>query len=109
MLKKILGNLLENFGYVSMQDYNVVIYDNVNLQKDLSELSKKCSDFKIMNDQLVKEMKILMEENNSLWDMLDEMKSSESFGPDQMQSTMDELQEMLTDEMMRDFKPIGEA
>ena len=50
-----------------------------------------------------------VEENGSLWDMLDEMKGSSSFGTDQMKSAMEDLKDMLTEEMLRDFKPIGEA
>ena len=52
---------------------------------------------------------LLNDENQSLWGMLDEMQGSTSFGKDQVQSMMKDLEEALTDEMMKDFKPIGEA
>ena len=51
----------------------------------------------------------LKDTNESLWDMLEETKGSESFGKTQVKSMMDELNDLLTDEMLKDFKPVGEA
>ena len=109
MFKKLFGKLLSNIGYISMLDYNTVIYENVNLQQEVGKLSKKCQDFERINKQISDEMKSLVEENNSLWDMLDEMKASETFGQEQYVSTMEDLKDMLTEEMLKDFKPIGDA
>lgn len=109
MFRKLLGNILSGLGYVPREDYNAAIYDNVKLQQDFSRLAKKCEDYERLNKQLSSEIKTLLEENGSLWDMLDEMKGSSSFGTDQMKSAMEDLKDMLTEEMLRDFKPIGEA
>ena len=109
MFKKLFGKLLSNIGYISMLDYNTVIYENVKLQQEVGKLSKKCQDFERINKQISDEMKSLVEENNSLWDMLDEMKASETFGQEQYVSTMEDLKDMLTEEMLKDFKPIGDA
>mgnify|MGYP001369775252 CR=1 FL=1 len=109
MLKKLFGKLLSNLGYISMLDYNTVIYENVNLQQEVGKLSQKCLDLERLNKQISNEMKSLVEENNSLWDMLDEMKASETFGQEQYASTIEDIKDMLTDEMMKDFKPIGDA
>tara|TARA_R100000664_G_C2743645_1_gene131795 strand:- start:783 stop:1007 length:225 start_codon:yes stop_codon:yes gene_type:complete len=52
----------------------------------------------------------LLDENASLWDMLDEMKKSDmAENKEAMKSFVDDLQDVLTDEMLKDFKPIGEA
>ena len=109
MLRKLLGNILLNLGYIPREDYNAAIYDNVKLQQQVTGLVKKCQDHERLNTQLANEVKALLEENSSLWDMLDEMKGSSSFGTDQMKSAMEDLKDMLTDEMLKDFKPVGEA
>jgi hypothetical protein len=52
----------------------------------------------------------LLDENASLWDMLDEMRESDIMqNKEAMKSFMEDLQETLTDEMLKDFKPVGEA
>jgi len=65
------------------------------------------------NDKLIKEMLEVQDENGSLWDMLDEIKKSDIAKHQQGQlaldSFMEELKEAMTDEMMKDFKPVGEA
>ena len=109
MFRKLFGNVLTNLGYVPREEYNAAVYDGVKMQQELAALTKKCQDFERLNNQLAKEIKMLLEENGSLWDMLDEMKGSASFGTDQMKSAMEDLKEMLTDEMLKDFKPIGDA
>mgnify|MGYP003141476140 CR=1 FL=1 len=109
MLKKMLGNIMKKLGYVSAIDYGAAIYENVKMQKEIVSLSKKCQDFERINKQVAEEIKSLVEENNSLWDMLDEMKASETFGQEQYSSTIEDIKDMLTEEMMKDFKPIGDA
>lgn len=109
MLIKMLGKILKGIGYISMIDYNAAIYENVKTQQELVKLSKKCEDFERINKQIAEEMKHLVDENNSLWDMLDDMKSSETFGQEQYTSTIEDIKDMLTEEMMKDFKPIGDA
>ena len=102
MLKKMFANLLANLGYISIQDYNVAVYNSVRLEQENGKLSSD-------NENLIREMELLNDENQSLWDMLDEINSSNNFGKDQVKSMMTELEEVLTDEMMRNFKPIAEG
>tara|TARA_B100000900_G_scaffold405230_1_gene414564 strand:- start:2323 stop:2631 length:309 start_codon:yes stop_codon:yes gene_type:complete len=102
MFKKLFDNLLKYLGYVSIQDHNAAIYSNVKLQRDLSSLAKENKDLSI-------QIETLNDENQSLWDMLDEIQASNNFGKDQARSMMTELEEALTDEMMRNFKPIAEG
>ena len=109
MFKKIIGKILRSIGYISLINYNAAIHDNMKMQKEISKLSKKCQDFERINKQIADELKHMIEENNSLWDMLDEMKASETFGTQQYSSAVEDLKEMLTEEMLKDFKPIGDA
>ena len=52
----------------------------------------------------------MKDENASLWDMLDEIKKSDmSENQAALKSFVDDLQDVLTDEMLKDFKPVGEA
>ena len=52
----------------------------------------------------------IKDENASLWDMLDEMKKSDmAENQGALKSFVDDLQDVLTDEMLKDFKPVGEA
>jgi len=65
------------------------------------------------NENLIKEMAARQDENDSLWDMLDEIKKSDiakhTGNQMNMENILDELKEAMTDEMMKDFKPVGEA
>ena len=109
MFKKLFGNILLNIGYVPREEYNAAIYDNVKLQQELAIVVKKSEDLQRVNDHLANEINILNDENQSLWAMLDELQGSSTFGKDQMKSMMTELEEVLTDEMLRNFKPIGDT
>ena len=65
------------------------------------------------NDKLIKDLVGLQDENGSLWDMLDEIKKSDVAehmkAQANLQSVMDEIKDAMTNEMLKDFKPIGEA
>ena len=109
MLKKMLRRLITNLGYVSVQDYNAAIYSNVKLQREYSTLSSENKELFVKNQNLSNELELLNDENQSLWDMLDEINGANNFGKDQVKSMMTELEEVLTDEMMKNFKPIAEG
>ena len=65
------------------------------------------------NDKLIKERLELQDENASLWDMLDEIKKSDiakhANNKMNLEGFLDELKDAMTEEMMKDFKPVGEA
>ena len=109
MFKKLMGYLLESCGYVDRTQYNAAIYENDKLSRELRKVKQLNRDLAALNGAITEELKIMDEENKSLWDMLEETKGSESFGKTQVKSMMDELNDMLTDEMLKDFKPVGEA
>ena len=65
------------------------------------------------SDKLIKEMLEVQDENASLWDMLDEIKKSDianhTTNKMELENFLDKLKEAMTDEMIKDFKPVGEA
>tara|TARA_R110000765_G_scaffold257091_3_gene357403 strand:- start:63 stop:353 length:291 start_codon:yes stop_codon:yes gene_type:complete len=96
MLHKLFDSILGVFGYIPDYREKLLIQEILLLEKQLSAIEKESLDLK--------------DENASLWFMLDEIKKSDiSEHQSTMKLMMEELQESLTDEMMKDFKPIGEA
>ena len=65
------------------------------------------------NENLIKEMLTIQDENGSLWDMLDEIKKSDiaehAKNQAALQAFVDEIQDAVADDMIKDFKPVGEA
>ena len=58
---------------------------------------------------LKEEVDALVEENKSVWDLLDEMKGSSKIKKENVTNLLDELKDALTEEMLKDFKAVGEA
>jgi uncharacterized coiled-coil protein SlyX len=109
MFKKMMSYILETCGYVDRTQYNAAIYDNDKLIRDLRDIRLKNKDLAALNHIITEELKSIDDENKSLWDMLEEMKASETFGTSQVKSMMEDLNDIMTEEMLKDFKPIGEA
>ena len=96
MLHKLFDSVLGVFGYIPDYREKLLIQEIILLEAQLDAIEKESLDLK--------------DENASLWFMLDEMKKSDvSEHQGTMKLLMEELKETLTDEMMKDFKPIGEA
>ena len=96
MLHKTFDFILKYFGYVPKYRERLLIQEVLLLEKHI--------------DNALKENEELKDENASLWFMLDEIKKSDiSEHQSTMKLMMEELKESLADEMMKDFKPIGEA
>ena len=109
MLKKIMSYILEACGFVERTEYNAAVYTSDKLFRENRELRAKNRDLGSLNHVISEELKVLDDENKSLWDMLEEIKASNTFGTDQVKSLMQDIEEVMTDEMLKDFKPIGEA
>ena len=96
MLHKLFDSIFRLFGYVPKFTEDLLVQEILLLERQVSSLE----------DEVTR----LLDENASLWDMLDEIKKSDIMqNKEAMKSFMDDLQETLTDEMMKDFKPVGEA
>ena len=96
---KLFHRIMRRFGFVPVSKERRLIREVILLEQE--------------NDKLIKDMLEVQDENASLWDMLDEIKKSDiaEHASNQMnlESFMEELKDAMTDEMMKDFKPVGEA
>lgn len=96
MLHKLFDSILRLFGYIPKYRENLLIQEIIVLEQQ--------------NSTYEQEHTRLLDENTSLWEMMDEIKKSDIMqNQDAMKSFMDDLQDTLTDEMLKDFKPVGEA
>jgi len=96
---KLLHKVMRLFGYVPIKIRHRLLREVLLLEQE--------------NDRLIKEMVETQDENSSLWDMLDEIKKSDIAkhlqGQQAMDTFMDELKDAMASEMIKDFKPVGEA
>jgi hypothetical protein len=76
--------------------------ENDFLTKDREALVECIKDLKEQNE-------LLRDENESLWDMLDEFNESAKLPGQSAKALMEEISDEVLDEMMRNFKPAGEA
>jgi predicted RNase H-like nuclease (RuvC/YqgF family) len=100
MLYKFFNFILYYMGYIPLYREKRLIQEIILLEQEVSKLEKEIYELK--------------DENASLWSMLDEThKSDISKNKNAIKLLMEEIQETLTegmmDDMMKDFKPIGEA
>jgi regulator of replication initiation timing len=96
MIHKLFDSIFRLFGYVPKYREHLLLQEVLLLEQQVSTYEQ--------------ENARLLDENTSLWDMMDEMKKSDIMqNKEAMKSFMDDLQDTLTDEMLKDFKPVGEA
>lgn len=60
-------------------------------------------------DALVKEIERLTDENKSVWDLIDELQESSKITPATVDSFVEDVRESVLDDMLKNFKPAGEA
>ena len=109
MFKKLFDSLMGKVGYVRAERLTLATLEIRGLEKEKYKMVSHNENLVQSVSDLKNEIALLNDENQSLWGMLDEIQGSNNFGKDQVQSMMKDLEEVLTDEMMKDFKPIGEA
>ena len=109
MFRKIISRLMRRIGYIRTERLTLANLEIRGLEKELQKVVAQCEELIRESNNLKNEIAILVDENQSLWGMLDEIQGSNNFGAEQAKSIMKDLEEALTDEMLRDFKPIGEA
>ena len=96
MIHRLIDSILKLFGYIPKYREHLLIQEVILLEQRFSALEA--------------ENIRLLDENTSLWKMMDEMKKSDIMqNQDAMKSFVDDLQDTLIDEMLKDFKPVGEA
>jgi len=95
MLFKLLDVIFKKMGYVRTENLIVSGY--------------KYNSLRAKHVALHREVLALSDENNSLWDMLEEMKESSKLMPQDAKSILENLQHALTEEMMKNFISVGDA
>tara|TARA_Y100001938_G_scaffold148296_1_gene231560 strand:- start:10001 stop:10288 length:288 start_codon:yes stop_codon:yes gene_type:complete len=60
-------------------------------------------------DEAIKEIERLTDENKSVWDLIDELQESSKITPATVDSFVEDVKESVLDEMLKNFKPAGEA
>lgn len=109
MFRKILIKFMRSIGYVRKEYLTLAHLEIRGLEKELQKITAQCENLLRDTGDLKKELAILYDENQSLWGMLDELQSANNFGTDQVKSMMQDIEEAVTDEMLKNFKPVGEA
>ena len=96
---KFLHRIMRSLGYVPIKIKHRLLREVVLLEQE--------------NDRLIKEMAEVQDENGSLWDMLDEIKKSDiaehTNNKMELENFLDKLKDEMTSQMLKDFKPVGEA
>jgi uncharacterized protein (DUF3084 family) len=100
---------MRRIGYVRTERLTLANLEIRGLEKELQKVVAQCEQLIIETNNLKNEIAILNDENQSLWGMLDEIQGSNNFGVDQVKSMMKDIEEAMTDEMLKNFKPVGEA
>lgn len=96
MLHKLFDSILRLLGYAPIYREKILIQEILLLENSLAAIEQESLDLK--------------DENSSLWHMLDEIKKSDiAQNQRALTSFVEEMGETLADEMIKDFKPIGEA
>jgi len=72
------------------------------LMREIIKLEEEC-------EVLKKELESSVDEVKSLWLMLDEMGGSSKISSKTINDFVDDLQDALVGEMLKDFDPVGEA
>ena len=109
MFRKIISRLLRRVGYVRTERLTLANLEIRGLEKELQKVVSQCEQLIVEANNLKNEIALLNDENQSLWGMLDEIQGSNNFGADQVKSMMKDIEEAMTDEMLKNFKPVGEA
>ena len=109
MFKKLINNLMRRVGFIRTEHLTLAKLEIRGLEKELQKVVAQCEELIRESNNLKNEIAILVDENQSLWGMLDEIQASNNFGTDQVQSMMKDIEEAMTDEMLKNFKPVGEA
>ena len=109
MFRKLINRLMRSIGYVRTEHLTLAKLEIRGLEKELRKVVVQCEELIRESSNLKNEIALLIDENQSLWGMLDEIQASNNFGTDQVKSMMKDIEEAMTDEMLKNFKPVGEA
>jgi len=95
MLFKMIDTILRLVGYTRTSEVNLLKFQKRILEEQVALLNE--------------EIKAVNDENGSLWDMIDELQGSSKVGKDTATQLLESLKDALANEMLKDFKAVGEA
>jgi len=95
MLKRLWYFMLRSVGLAPYREIRILMREIIKLEEEA--------------DTLKKELEEAVDETKSLWLMLDEMNGSSKISSKTINDFVDDLQDALVGEMLKDFNPVGEA
>jgi hypothetical protein len=95
MINRVWLGVLRLLGLTTLQQRDVLIKEIFALERELDRLS-------VENVRLI-------DENKSVWDMLDELQESSKITPATVESFVEDIRETVLDDMLKNFKAAGEA
>ena len=95
MLRRLWIKLLSFVGLTLLSERQQLILEVFRLERKV--------------DELIEENARLMDENKSVWDLIDELQESSKITPATVDSFVEDVKESVLNDMMKNFKPAGEA
>ena len=95
MINRVWLGVLRLLGLTTLQQRNILMKEVFALEREVDRLSTE-------NARLV-------DENKSVWDMLDELQESAKITPATVESFVEDIKETVLDDMLKNFKAAGEA
>ena len=95
MLYRIWVKVLSLVGLTPASEKQALLLEIFNLERKI--------------DSLTEEIDRLEDENKSVWDLIDEIQESSKISPATIDSFVEDVRESVLDEMLKNFKPAGEA
>tara|TARA_B100000927_G_scaffold269384_1_gene244785 strand:+ start:375 stop:662 length:288 start_codon:yes stop_codon:yes gene_type:complete len=95
MINRLLIGVLRLLGLTTLTERNALMREIFILESEL--------------DKALLENERLKDENQSVWDMLDELQQSSKITPATVESFVEDIKETVLDDMIKNFKPAGEA
>jgi len=95
MIKRVWLVVLRLLGLTTLGERNALVKEIFGLEREL--------------DRVNTENERLLDENKSVWDMLDELQESSKITPATVESFVEDIKETVLDDMLKNFKAAGEA
>ena len=95
MINRLLIGVLRLLGLTTLTERNALMREIFILESQL--------------DKVLLENERLKDENQSVWDMLEELQQSSKITPATVESFVEDIKETVLDDMIKNFKPAGEA
>ena len=95
MLYRIYVGILRLVGLTTLRERNALMREVFRMERLL--------------DEVVTENARLVDENKSVWDMIEQLQESSKITPATVESFVEDIKETVLDDMLKNFKAAGEA